>query len=77
MSNFAGRFRLGTLEWVILGLLLGIVGQFGDLSESLLKRDANKKDSNVLPGLGGVLDLVDSILFNVTIIYIYLHYMKL
>lgn len=77
LSNFAGRFHLGTLEWVFLGLLLGLAGQFGDLSESLLKRDANKKDSNVLPGLGGILDLVDSILFNVTIIYIYLHYMKL
>lgn len=60
-------------EWILLGLVLGLIGQFGDLSESLLKRDANKKDSNTLPGLGGVLDSIDSILFNTTILYIYLH----
>ena len=72
-----GDFNLGNLEWIFLGLLLGIVGQFGDLSESLLKRDANKKDSNTLPGLGGVLDLVDSILFNAAIIYMYLRFIKL
>ncbi|MGE3953661.1 MAG: phosphatidate cytidylyltransferase [Parachlamydiales bacterium] len=49
----------------ILGLVLAIVGQIGDLSESLLKRDAEVKDSNRLPGLGGMLDVVDSLLFNV------------
>jgi phosphatidate cytidylyltransferase len=76
LGNYAGPFRLRTLEWLFLGGLLGAVGQFGDLSESLLKRDANKKDSNALPGVGGVLDLVDSILFNAPIIYIYLHYIK-
>lgn len=77
LSDYAGPFHLGTFEWVFLGLLLGLAGQFGDLSESLLKRDANKKDSNVLPGLGGVLDMVDSILFNAPIIYIYLYFIKL
>ncbi len=76
-SRYAGPFHLGTLEWICLGLVLGIVGQFGDLSESLLKRDANKKDSNILPGLGGILDLIDSILFNATIMYIYLRFLKL
>jgi phosphatidate cytidylyltransferase len=59
-----------------LGLILGVVGQFGDLAESLLKRDANKKDSNALPGLGGVLDSVDSLLFNIPIIYFYLQYIQ-
>ena len=49
----------------ILGLILGIVGQIGDLAESLLKRDAQVKDSNRLPGLGGILDVVDSLLFNI------------
>ncbi len=63
-----------TYDWLFLGLLLGIVGQFGDLSESLLKRDANKKDSNSVPGLGGILDAVDSVLFNIPIIYTYLYF---
>ena len=76
-SDYAGTFHLGMFEWLFLGLILGAVGQFGDLSESLLKRDANKKDSNALPGLGGVLDALDSILFNAPIIYIYLHFMKI
>lgn len=75
-SDFAVSYHLGTFEWLFLGLTLGSVGQFGDLSESLLKRDANKKDSNALPGLGGVLDSIDSILFNAPIIYIYLQFIK-
>lgn len=76
-SDYAGTFHLGIYEWLFLGLILGVVGQFGDLSESLLKRDANKKDSNALPGLGGVLDALDSILFNAPIIFIYLHFIKI
>lgn len=77
LSESAGAFHLGSFEWFLLGLALGVIGQFGDLSESLLKRDANKKDSNALPGLGGVLDALDSILFNATILYIYLYITKL
>lgn len=51
--------------WAILyGVLLGLAGLVGDLCESLLKRDVGKKDSsNLLPGFGGLLDLLDSILF--------------
>jgi len=66
------HFHLEAGECIWLGIVLGCVGQFGDLSESLLKRDANKKDSNMLPGLGGILDSVDSLLFNAPIIYFYL-----
>jgi phosphatidate cytidylyltransferase len=79
LSDYSGalRFRLGIVEWLCLGLILGVTGQFGDLSESLLKRDANKKDSNALPGFGGVLDMIDSLLFNAPIIYFYLKYIKL
>lgn len=76
ISDYSGavNFHLGTFEWITLGLILGITGQFADLSESLLKRDANKKDSNVVPGFGGVLDAVDSLLFNTPIIYFFLAY---
>lgn len=57
---------------VILGCLLGILAQVGDLSESLIKRDCQVKDSaNLIPGLGGVLDLVDSILFTAPTLYFY------
>lgn len=76
VSLGAFRFHLGTVEWLCLGLILGLTGQFGDLSESLLKRDANKKDSNALPGLGGVLDSIDSLLFNAPIVYFYLNHIK-
>jgi phosphatidate cytidylyltransferase len=45
------------------GLILAVAGMIGDLAESLLKRDAQRKDSSTwLPGLGGVLDIIDSIL---------------
>lgn len=56
-----------------LGLLLSILGQFGDLAESLLKRDGGVKDSNShLPGLGGMLDIVDSLIFTTPFVYLFL-----
>lgn len=49
---------------VLFGLVLGVVGLVGDLCESLIKRDVEKKDSAALmPGFGGLLDLLDSILY--------------
>jgi phosphatidate cytidylyltransferase len=52
------------LAWALYGLLLAIAGMAGDLAESLIKRDLGCKDSSRwLPGLGGVLDLIDSLLF--------------
>ena len=56
----------------LIGFVLSVVGQLGDLAESLLKRDAKVKDSNKIPGLGGVLDLFDSLLFNLPLIYLIL-----
>ncbi len=53
--------------------ILSIVAQFGDLAESLLKRDVGVKDSNpIVPGLGGMLDVVDSLVFTAPLMYIYL-----
>ena len=66
-------FKLITLEKAIfLGIAIGIIGQIGDLSESLFKRDAKTKDSSSLPGLGGLLDMVDSILFTTPLVYFFL-----
>lgn len=57
----------------VLGLLLGITGQLGDLSESLIKRDCQVKDSGqLLPGMGGVLDVLDSLLFTAPICFFYI-----
>jgi phosphatidate cytidylyltransferase len=63
----------GYLNWwqiIILGLLISVFGQLGDLVESLLKRNTGVKDSgNIFPGHGGMLDRMDSIVFAVIVIY--------
>jgi phosphatidate cytidylyltransferase len=60
---------------IILGLLLGIIGQISDLGESLLKRNAKQKDSgNLIPGHGGILDRCDSMMLTAPIFYYYLKY---
>lgn len=60
----AGSVTVDVTSVLLLGMTLGIVGLVGDLAESLIKRDCEKKDSaNLLPGFGGLLDLLDSPLF--------------
>jgi phosphatidate cytidylyltransferase len=55
----------------IYGLILGVVGLVGDLCESLIKRDVGKKDSSSLfPGFGGLLDILDSILYAGPVAYV-------
>jgi phosphatidate cytidylyltransferase len=68
--------HLAALNWThatVLGLLLGFAAVVGDLAESLIKRSTGVKDSgNFLPGIGGALDLVDSLLFTAPLLFFYL-----
>ncbi|MCD4780522.1 MAG: phosphatidate cytidylyltransferase [Candidatus Omnitrophica bacterium] len=58
---------------ILIGMFFGGLGQLGDLSESLIKRDCNVKDSGkMLPALGGVLDAIDSLLFSAPAFYFFM-----
>jgi len=60
---------------VILGIILSAAAVVGDLIESLFKREAGVKDSgHYFPGIGGILDLLDSLLFNAPLMYLYLRH---
>ncbi|QTE23816.1 phosphatidate cytidylyltransferase [Polaribacter cellanae] len=63
------------LNWLIIAIIVSIIGTIGDLIESKLKRQANIKDSgNIMPGHGGILDRLDSLLFAAPFVYLYINY---
>jgi phosphatidate cytidylyltransferase len=68
--------RLNLLHGTILGLLIGFGATIGDLGESIIKRSTGVKDSGaLLPGIGGMLDLIDSLLFTAPILFFYLRFL--
>jgi phosphatidate cytidylyltransferase len=65
-------------ELIIMGLLISVIAQCGDLVESFLKRTAGVKDSgNLLPGHGGILDRIDGYILLGPIVYYYVIYFAL
>ena len=76
MAHYWGAAKLGgmtPLHAAALGPLLGVGAVLGDLVESVLKRDSGVKDSgSFFPGIGGILDLLDSLLFNAPLMFLYL-----
>jgi len=75
--HFFGH-KMAGMNWkhaIILGVTLSVSAVVGDLIESLFKREAGVKDSGkFFPGIGGILDLLDSLLFNAPIMYLYLRH---
>lgn len=67
-----GSWHMDLLDAVVLGVLLALAGVLGDLFESLIKRATGCKDSSAaIPGMGGLLDVLDSLLFGAPVMYLY------
>ena len=72
VSLCAPIFRNGWVEAIAFGLVMGVAGVLGDLAESLIKRDCQTKDaSKQIPGFGGLLDVIDSVLFAAPIAFVW------
>src|SRR5262249_38092023 len=70
INNLEPVLSGGVFVVIGFGLTVGITGLLGDLAESLVKRDCQAKDaSQAMPGFGGVLDVVDSIVFAAPVAY--------
>ncbi|MBI3949821.1 MAG: phosphatidate cytidylyltransferase [Acidobacteria bacterium] len=72
LAHFWFFSELRLTDALVLGAIMGTVGQVGDWCESMLKRGSGIKDTaNIIPGHGGILDRLDSLLFNAPILYYY------
>ncbi|HZJ73940.1 MAG TPA: phosphatidate cytidylyltransferase [Perlabentimonas sp.] len=70
--------EISLLNWVAIGLITAVMGIFGDLVESMFKRSVRAKDSGkILPGHGGMLDRLDSVLLSAPVVFVYLEIMML
>ena len=72
MQPYVSHIQLNWAHALVLGLLLSAAGIVGDLIESMIKRAAGVKDSgNCIQGMGGLLDVLDSLIFAAPVLYIY------
>lgn len=72
LGQLAPVFAHGAAEAVAFGLAVGLAGVLGDLAESLVKRDCQTKDAaQSIPGFGGLLDVIDSVLFAAPVAYLW------
>jgi len=69
--------EVSLFHFFILGLSLSVLAQLGDLVESMIKRNLGAKDSGEIPGLGGMLDITDSLIFTVPFLYAYITLVQL
>ena len=73
VSRFFTVPEYSTLQVIFISIMIFVTSIFGDLFESLIKRNADSKDSgHLLPGHGGLLDRVDSIMFSLPVFYLYI-----
>ncbi|MBI9054174.1 MAG: phosphatidate cytidylyltransferase [Bacteroidales bacterium] len=67
--------ELSFLSWAFVSVIVSVFGTYGDLVESVFKRNIDEKDSgSILPGHGGILDRFDAVLFTLPLFYLYLHF---
>ncbi len=73
LLNFELWGTISLINWLVIGILVSVMGIYGDLVESMLKRSVNLKNSgSILPGHGGLLDRFDAVFFSAPVVSGYL-----